>query len=65
MKILLYIVYAICFFVFMTTLEVVWTNVKAYAKEKNYQQCLLYLLGGTVVVFVLVAITDVANSYLQ
>lgn len=65
MKILLYVIDVLLFLVLFVTLDIVWTNVKASLKEKNFLNAVKYIIGEIAVLAVIIAISSVANYYLQ
>lgn len=65
MKILLYVIDVLLFLVLFVTLDIVWTNVKVSLKEKDFLNAVKYIIGEIAVLAVIIAISSVANYYLQ
>ena len=65
MKILLYVIDVLLFLVLFVTLDIVWTNVKVSIKEKDFLNAVKYIIGETAVLAIIIAISSVANYYLQ
>lgn len=65
MKILLYVIDVLLFLVLFVTLDIVWTNVKVSLKEKDFLNAVKYIMGEITVLAVIIAISSVANYYLQ
>lgn len=65
MKILLYVIDVLLFLVLFVTLDIVWTNVKVSLKEKDFLNAVKYIMGEIAVLAVIIAISSVANYYLQ
>lgn len=65
MQILLYVIDVILFLALFITLEIVWANVKAGYAARDYLTCLRYILMGVAALAAIIAVSTLANNYLQ